>query len=270
MPRLSTLTDPPPAWGTGGILHLPDAMKLHEKRHGNRNVVLFCRVSTPAQLSQGRLDTQINSEFRFHEEASCNVVAISAEQHSGRLDHLDHLDHLYRTFGIARDERAFVGTRDLNRYIRTDDFEHGDSVCWHRQATPDDRAVICRLAEGVIVSTRISPDLSARRTHIEVTKSGRKPGRRRKLDHETAHAILVALGRSLDFFTGKVRWATPLSVVAWQFREKQVNKALVQRLVESLVPEQVRGRTGLQWRDLTYPADVYFQAWKAGILSEEE
>ena len=48
----------------GGVLPLGEALTLHESIHGNRDVVLFCRVSAPAQVSAGRLKDQELSECR--------------------------------------------------------------------------------------------------------------------------------------------------------------------------------------------------------------
>lgn len=249
----------------GGVLPLGEALTLHESIHGNRDVVLFCRVSAPAQVSAGRLKDQELSECRAHEEAGCDVIIVSCDQHSGRMDDPRHIEHLRRAFGYARKRRAFVSARDVSRYARPGDFAHDDSEGWRRQATPDDLARLLRLASGVIVASRIDPALPAAEAHSLVTKAGRKPGRPRAINHQKAIQILEQLGPP-SHRGGRTEWDMPLGQVAKLFK---VKKAAVQRLVESLVPERACGRAGLRWMDCSDPARAYRTAYKSGHLSDD-
>jgi hypothetical protein len=211
------------------------------------------------------LEVQEHTEREAHERAGGRIVHLSFEQHSGRLDDPAHLDHLQRTFNHARKRKALVSTRDLSRYVRPEGFEHRDSEGWRRQATPGDLDRICRMAGGVILATRIPPGWAAVKVHSAVTKSGRKPGRPKKLSRDEEYAILKALGVGSSW-SGKITWQISLGDVAKRFR---VKKGVVQRLVESPVPERACGQSGLRWKDLVNPARDYLTAWKAGHLEEE-
>jgi len=147
---------------------------------------------------------------------------------------------LLEAIQAAREYRAILVARDLARFLRSESYGPKNRIA---EPTAVEVAELLTMADGVRLATIEPPTLTEWERHSRATKASGKCGRPRKISHDLAYRILEILGFPIVGDGGRIEWEVPLSVVAERFG---VTKAMVQRLVDSLIP----GKGSRRWKDV--------------------
>jgi hypothetical protein len=251
----------------GEILHLPDALK----RYPDKGIVLYNRVSSWGQAGKGKV--------RLEEKTDVVQRALRKIAGYGKLKWIVPVVEygkmsatrpgLRRVIKGARERGLIVCAPDVSRFIRSEAYDRRTNN--NAEPTPDEIALLLRMAGRVPLATLEKPTLTESERHSRATKRGECGRPRKKMKYRLAYRILEELGLPF-FWNGRIIWSGGDSSLASVAKRFGVSKLDVQRLVDLPVPEALgngNGRTRLRWKDFCNPARAFQRAHEQGLIGDE-
>ena len=191
----------------GGILHLPDALRLYPAK----NVIVYGRESSPTGHVAAKTRPAVVEVRRL---APGRLRRITAAVESGKLSQPRHT--LVEVCKNALQRNAMVVTTDLSRFLRAESYCRRKNR--HAWPTDDEFRRLHELTGNVVLATVERPDLSEDQRHSKATRRTGKAGRPPTIDDALAEKIFEAMGWCRwDWMERALQYGTSIRRVAADF-----------------------------------------------------
>lgn len=195
---------------TGGILHLPDALKMYP----DVGIVLLPRVSGPSQASNGKLDQKT---FALYDECKkmapeARVLFISRGVEEGKLSvPRPGLERAVQEIVTSRRGAKIILASDMSRFIRSESYCRQKN--WDVWPTPEEFNRLREMTCGAVLATLLDPQATESERHSYLTKRTGQCGRPRTLDRRIETEIREAREVGLSYGELEERFGVTKSMI---------------------------------------------------------